>query len=158
MWTQKEADLALHPVVGLVLQEGDTEKLPHALGFKNPDPFLRVSMQGPCFTAIEDGVTQDLYSLNLLAKLMVLHHQILFSLAIATIAEAILRRIAAEQVPFLHRVAPKYLKLVTCSNFWSFTLISALKLFVLLVMILFFSVLTFVPYTVALSTNLLVKS
>ena len=86
--------------------------------------------------------TRDLYSLNLLAKLRMLHRQILFSLVIA---KAILRRIAAEQVPFLHRVAPKYLKLVTCSNFWSFTLISALKLFVLLVMILFFSVLTSIP-------------
>ena len=35
-------------------------------------------------------------SLTLLAKLMVLHHQILFSLAIAAIAEAILMRISAE--------------------------------------------------------------
>ena len=69
MWTQKEADLALHPVVGLVLQEGDTEKLPHALGFKNPDPFLRVSMQGPCFTAIEeDGGNKRLLQLELACK------------------------------------------------------------------------------------------
>ena len=35
-------------------------------------------------------VTRDLQSLNLLVKLMVFHHQILFSLAIATTAEAIL--------------------------------------------------------------------
>ena len=41
--------------------------------------------------------TRDLYSLNLLAKLRMLHRQILFSLVIA---KAILRRIAAEQVPF----------------------------------------------------------
>ena len=33
LWTHKEADLALHLVVGLVLQVGDTEKFPHALGF-----------------------------------------------------------------------------------------------------------------------------
>ena len=32
-WTHKEADLALHPVIGLVLQAGDTEKFPHALEF-----------------------------------------------------------------------------------------------------------------------------
>ena len=40
--------------------------------------------------------TRDLYSLNMLAKLLVLHRQILFSLAIATIAEAILMRIFVE--------------------------------------------------------------
>ena len=62
-------------------------------------------------------VTKDLYRLNLLEKLMVLHRQILFSLAIAAIAEAILMQISAEQVPSLHRVAPSYLKLVTSSNF-----------------------------------------
>ena len=39
---------------------------------------------------------------------MVFHGQILFSLAIAAIAEAILRRTSAEQVPSLHKVAPKY--------------------------------------------------
>ena len=44
-------------------------------------------------------------------KLMVLHRQILFSLAIADFAEAILMRTSAEQVPSLHRVAPRYLKL-----------------------------------------------
>ena len=40
-----------------------------------------------------------------------------FSLAIAAIAEAILMRTSAEQVPFLHRVAPMSSKLVTFSNF-----------------------------------------
>ena len=35
-------------------------------------------------------------------------------------------RISAEQVPFLHRVAPGYLKLITRSNFWPFMLITAL--------------------------------
>ena len=44
-------------------------------------------------------------------KLMVLHRQILFSLAIADFAKAILMRTSAEQVPSLHRVAPRYLKL-----------------------------------------------
>ena len=33
LWINKEADLALHPVIGLVLQVGDTEKFPHALEF-----------------------------------------------------------------------------------------------------------------------------
>ena len=95
-------------------------------------------------------VTRDLHSLklNVLAKLMVLHHQILFSLAIAAIAEAIQMQTSAEQVPSLHRVAPRNLKLITSSNFWPFMLICALMLFVLLVMILFFSVLTSIPYAV----------
>ena len=77
---------------------------------------------------------------------MVLHLQILFSLAIAVISEAILMRNSAEQVPSLHTVAPRYLKLVTSSNIWPFMLISALVLFVLLVMILLFSVLTSTQY------------
>ena len=46
--------------------------------------------------------------MNLLAKLMVLRHQILFSLAISAIAEAVLMQTSAEQVPSLHRVAPRY--------------------------------------------------
>ena len=38
--THKEVDLALHPVVGLMLQIGDTEKFPQTLGFEGLDPFL----------------------------------------------------------------------------------------------------------------------
>ena len=34
LWYHKEVDLALHPVVGLMLQVGDAEKFPLALGFK----------------------------------------------------------------------------------------------------------------------------
>ena len=40
LWTHKEDDLAQQPVVGLVLQVGDTEKFPHVLGFKSLDPFF----------------------------------------------------------------------------------------------------------------------
>ena len=69
--------------------------------------------------------TRDLHSLNVRAKLVVLHRQILFSLAIAAITEAILVRISAEQVPSLHMVAPRNLKVVKSSNFWPFMLISA---------------------------------
>ena len=65
-WTHKEVDLTPHPVVGLVLQIGDAEKFPQALGFKSLDPFLKVSKHGPCSTAIEeDEATRDLSSLNL---------------------------------------------------------------------------------------------
>ena len=49
-------------------------------------------------------------------------------LVIAAIAEAIMMRISAEQVPFLHRTAPRYLKLVTFLNFWPFMLIFVLML------------------------------
>ena len=86
---------------------------------------------------------------------MVLHCQTLFSL---TIVEAILMWTSAEQVPSLQSVAPRYLKLLISSNFWPFILIYALMLFVLLVVILLFSVLTSVPYTIALSMSLLVRS
>ena len=74
-------------------------------------------------------MTRDLYNLNLLAKLMVLRRQILLSLAIAAIAEVILMRTSAEQVPSLQRVAPGYLSLVISSNIWPFMLISTLMLF-----------------------------
>ena len=65
-------------------------------------------------------VTKDLFNLNLLAKLMVLLCQTLFNLAIAAVSEAILMRIFTEQVPSLHRIAPRHLKLVTSSDFWPF--------------------------------------
>ena len=68
LWTHKKVDLALHPVVGLVLQVGDTEKFSHALGFESPDPFFRVSQQGPCFTAMEDGGDKRLAELELACK------------------------------------------------------------------------------------------
>ena len=45
LWTHKEADLAPHPVVGLVLQVGDAEKFPKTLGFENLDPFFFFSQQ-----------------------------------------------------------------------------------------------------------------
>ena len=39
----KAATIALHPVVGLVLQVRDAEKFPQALGFKSLDPFYSES-------------------------------------------------------------------------------------------------------------------
>ena len=85
--------------------------------------------------------------------------QILFNLAIAAIAEAILMRIPVEKVPSFHRVAPTYLKLVTSSKLWSFMLMFQLILCMLLAMILLFS-LYFVSYALPLSksTSLLVRS
>ena len=76
-----------------LVQAGDAEKFPQAQGFESLDPFSesagRVHLSQP---QRRMEVTRDLYSLNLLAKLMVLHRHILFSLAIAAIAEAILSR------------------------------------------------------------------
>ena len=43
LWTHKEADLAPHPVVGLVLQVGDAEKLPQALGLSASASRIHVS-------------------------------------------------------------------------------------------------------------------
>ena len=39
-WTHKNVDLALHPVVGFVLQVGDAEKFPQALGFESMNRFF----------------------------------------------------------------------------------------------------------------------
>ena len=57
---------------------------------------------------------------------MVWHCQNLFNLAITATAEVNLMQISAEQVPSLHRVAPKYLKLVTSPHFRPFMVIYAL--------------------------------
>ena len=43
-----------HPVIGLVLQVGNVEKFPQALGFKSLDPFFSCK-QGPCFKALEEN-------------------------------------------------------------------------------------------------------
>ena len=65
-WTHKRVDLAPHPVIGLVLQRGDAEKFPQALGFESLDPFLSVSKKGPSFTAMEeDGGDERLVQLEL---------------------------------------------------------------------------------------------
>ena len=61
--------------------------------------------------------------MNLLVKLMVLHRQILFTLAIAAVSEAILMRISAEQVPSSQRAAPRHLKLAVSFNLWPFVLV-----------------------------------
>ena len=53
-------------------------------------------------------MTGDLYDLNLLVKLRVLLYLGLINLAITAIAEATLLRISAEQVPSLHKIAPRY--------------------------------------------------
>ena len=68
--THNEVDLAPHQIVGLVLQVGDAEKFPQALGFESQDPFFfKVSKQGPCFTAIEeDGGDRRLVELDLASK------------------------------------------------------------------------------------------
>ena len=141
-----------------MLQEEDAETFPQALGFESLDHFSesasRAHVSQP-WRRME--VTRDLRSLNLLAKLKALHRQILFSLAITFIAGAILMRISAEQVPF-YKAAPRYLKLIISSNFWPFMLTSVLISFMLMVMILLFSVLTSFPYAVALSTRQLVRS
>ena len=66
--THKEVGLAPHPVVGLVLQVGNTEKVPHALSFESLDSFFRVSEQGPRFTAVEDLGDKRLVLVELACK------------------------------------------------------------------------------------------
>ena len=136
LWTHKEADLALHPVVGLVLHVGDTEMFSDAFDFKSLNFFFSSQQAGSMIHSHRGGWRWQ----ETCTSWTGLHHQILFSPAIAATAEAILMLISAERVLSLQRVAPNYLKLVTCSNHWPFTLKLALMLLVLLVMILLFSV------------------
>ena len=53
LWINEEVDLVLHPVVGLVIQVQNAEKLSRAFCLETLDPFLGVSKLGPCLTAIE---------------------------------------------------------------------------------------------------------
>ena len=55
LWAHNGVGRVPHPAIGLVLQVGIAEKFPHALGFESLDPFLRVSKQGPCFTAVQEN-------------------------------------------------------------------------------------------------------
>ena len=54
-WTHKEVDLALHPVVRLVLKEEMQGRFLRRVVSQTWILFFRVSKQGPCFTAIGDG-------------------------------------------------------------------------------------------------------
>ena len=137
LWTHMDVDLALHPVAGLCSKQVIQRSFFMGLVSKAWILFS-VSSHGPCFTAVEEDESDKRLVELELAKLMVLHRQILFSLAIA---EAILMRTSAEQILSLHRVVPRYLKLVTFSNFWPFMLIFGL----MFVMISLFSVLTPIP-------------
>ena len=47
--THKKADIALHPVVGLVLEIRDAQKSPQALRFKSLDPFFQSQHAGSMF-------------------------------------------------------------------------------------------------------------
>ena len=55
LWAHKEVDLAPHPVVGLVLQEGNTEKFPHALCFKSLEPFFFSESAGDTLSPLQTG-------------------------------------------------------------------------------------------------------
>ena len=108
LWAHREVDFAPYPVIDLVLQEGDASKFPQTLGFERLDPFLRVSKQIPCSTAIEkDEGDKRFVDLELACKADGVASPILLSLTIVIIAEAILMRTSAEQVPSLLKVAPR---------------------------------------------------
>ena len=64
---QRSVDVVPHRVVGLALQVGDAEKFTRTIGFKSLDPFLKVSKQGPCLTAVEEdeGDKKSLIQLKL---------------------------------------------------------------------------------------------
>ena len=44
LWPHKEADLAPHPVIALVLQVGDVEKFPHAIAFESGRGFISTQL------------------------------------------------------------------------------------------------------------------
>ena len=119
LWTQERVGLALHSHWSCA-ESSRCGEVSSSTWFQRPGSFLSETASRVCVSQPDKRmeVTRDLQSLNLLVKVMTLHCQILFSLTTAAIAEAILMRTSAEQLPFLHRVAPRYLKLVTSSNYW----------------------------------------
>ena len=126
--------------------------------FSHPESASRVHFSRPQRWM---EVTRDLYSLKLLAKLMVLHHQILLAwpllpLPMQSWCGFLLSRChpCTGLLPGTWSWSPA----LTCPTFKPFMLIPALILCVLLVMILFYSVLTSIQYAIALSTSLLVRS
>ena len=151
-WHHKEADLVLQPVAGLVVRVGEAETFPHSLAFQSLDLFCQGQPARPAHVSQpyrRMEVTKDLYNFGTDCEAggVALPDPVYF--AIAVLAETILTRTSSQKVPSLHSVAPRYLKLVTSSNFRPFTLISALMLFTLLVVTLLFSVLTSISYAVA---------
>ena len=77
---------------------------------------------------------------------------------IAAVAMEILIRTSAVLVQFLDMVTTNYFKLVTYSSFSPFMVMYVLVLVVLFAIIFDFSVLTSIPYDLALSKSLLVRS
>ena len=57
---QQDSLSGLRPVICLVLQVGDAEKFPQALGLENLDSFHRVSKEGPFLAVVEDGADERL--------------------------------------------------------------------------------------------------
>ena len=55
LWTHKEVDPALHPVLGLLLEVGDAEKFPLALSFESLDSFLQSQQAGSMFDSHREG-------------------------------------------------------------------------------------------------------
>ena len=55
LWTHKEVDLALHSVVGPLLQVGDAEKFPQSLGFESLGPFFLSQQTGYMFFTHREG-------------------------------------------------------------------------------------------------------
>ena len=138
------------------------EEVSSGTWFKNCG-FFSLSQQSGCMFHSHRGGwrwQETCATWTCLAELMVLLHQIRFNLAIAVTAESILMQISAEQVSSLQGIVPRYLQLVTFWNLWPFMML-ALMLFELLVCILLFSMLTLIPFALALlalSMSLLVRS
>ena len=90
LWAHKIDDLALHTVVGLVLQEADTQKFPEVLSLQKPGSFCMGLPASSMSHRHREWCDDKKFVQFELAKLMVLHRQILFNLAVAKIVDATL--------------------------------------------------------------------
>ena len=107
LWAHKIDDLALHTVVGLVLQEGNKQKFSEVLSLQKPGSFCMGLPASSMSHRHREWCDDKKFVQFELAKLMVLHRKILFNLAIAAIAEAILIRTTVEPVSYTHLPSPR---------------------------------------------------
>ena len=90
LWAHKIDDLALHTVVGFVLQEGNTQKIPKVLSLQKTGSFC-LSQPASSMSHSHRRWWDDKRLVQFeLAKLMVFHRQILFNLAVANTVDAML--------------------------------------------------------------------
>ena len=120
LWTHKEVDLALHPVIVLVFEVGDTEMFPWVLSFESLDPFLQGQQAESMFCSYRGGWRwwETCRALTCLRSWWCCTARFRFIWPLLPLLRQSWCGLLLSRLPSLHRIAHRYLKLVTHSNFW----------------------------------------